>query len=225
MTAPLVSVIMPVYNAEPFVAHALESVLAQDYEPVEVLAVNDGSTDRSGEIARSYPGIRYFEHENRGASPSRNFALSQAAGEFVAFVDADDWVPPQKLSVQVGYLLEHLHVAATLGRQEWITPPPDAARDKVWGDLDGIPLLSMVIRRSVLVEMGGFQHEVGGDMDLMIRMRAAGHEFTVLPQLVLRRRYHGGNLFAGQGLAPLPLEALKAKLDRERAARAGGEGR
>lgn len=219
MSGALVSVLMPVYNAERYVAQAIESVLAQDYEPVELLVINDGSSDRSGEIARGYPQVRYFEHENRGASPSRNFALEHARGDYVAFVDADDWIPANKLSVQVGYLDEHPELAATLGRQEWVTPPPDAARDEVWGDLDGIPLLSMVIRRSVLVEMGGFKHEVGGDMDLMIRMRAAGHEFTVLPEIVLHRRYHGANLFAGQGLPPLPLAALKAKLDRERAAR------
>jgi len=214
---PLVSAIMPVYNAEAFLAEALESVFAQDYEPVEVIVVNDGSSDRSAEIARSFPGVRYFEQENQGASAARNLAIGHSAGEFIAFVDADDVFPPTKLTLQVGYLLEHPEVACVLGRQEWMQEPPNPVRDSVWGDIDGIPLLSMVARRSVLLEVGEFDEEQGGDMDFLVRLRAEGHQFVVLPDIVLHRRYHGNNLVAGRGLSPLPPISLKAKLDRERA--------
>lgn len=219
MNGPLVSVIMPVYNAEAFLAESLDSVLALDYRPIEVLVVNDGSRDRSGEIARSFAGIRYFEQENRGASEARNVAVGHASGEFVAFADADDLLPPTKLSVQVGHLLEHPALAATLGRQHWLKEPPGLARDEVWGDPDGIPLVSLVIRRSVLLEVGEFDEERGGDMDFLVRLRAAGHDFAVLPELVLHRRFHGNNLVAGRNLIPLPPASLKAKLDQERALR------
>jgi glycosyltransferase involved in cell wall biosynthesis len=212
---------MPAYNAEPFLAEALDSVFAQNYEPVEVLVVNDGSSDRTGEIARSFPALRYFEQENRGAGAARNLAIAQARGEYVAFVDADDLVPASKLSVQVGFLEENPAAAGVLGRQVWMEEPPGAARDQVYGELDGIPLVSLVIRRSLLREMGEYCDPPHEDMDMMIRLRAAGHKVEVLPEIVLHRRYHGGNQFAGQGLGPLRISSLKAQLD---ARRARGEG-
>jgi glycosyltransferase involved in cell wall biosynthesis len=213
---------MPVYNAEEFLTEALESVFAQDYSPLEVLVVDDGSQDRSAEIARSYAGIRYFEQQNQGASAARNLALAHARGEYIAFVDADDVVPPTKLSLQVSYLVEHPEVACVMGRQHWMQEPPGAARDAVWGDLEGIPLLSMVIRKSVLDEVGEFKEAPHEDMDLLVRLRAAGHKYFVLPEIVLHRRYHGKNLFAGQGLGPILPSSLKAKLDQERAKRREG---
>jgi hypothetical protein len=142
-----------------------------------------------------------------------------AAGELIAFVDADDIVPSTKLAVQVGYLLEHPEVACVLGRQHWLNPPPGLARDPVWGDLDGIPINSAVFRTRVLRELGTFDEDKGGDLDMLVRLRAAGHAFEVLPEIVLHRRYHGGNLVAGRGLTPLPAISLWEKLARERAQR------
>jgi glycosyltransferase involved in cell wall biosynthesis len=216
---PLVSAVMPVYNAEEFLAESLQSVFAQDYEPIEVIVVNDGSQDRSGEIARSFPGVRYYEQENQGASTARNHAIARANGEFVAFADADDVLPPTKLSTQVGYLLEYPDVACTLGRQHWLKEPPGAVRDAVWGDIDGIPLVSIVVRRSIIQELGGLHAAPTGDLDFLVRLREAGYKHVVLPEIVLHRRYHGENLVAGRGITPLPPMFLKAKLDRERARR------
>jgi glycosyltransferase involved in cell wall biosynthesis len=212
---------MPVFNGEQFLAEALTSVFAQDYAPIEVLVVNDGSTDRSGEIARSFPDVHYFEQENQGAGAARNLAVAHATGEYIGFVDADDLVPPLKLTLQVRHLEEHPDIACVFGRQHWMQEPPGAVRDQVWGDLDGIPLVSMVIRRQILLELGEFRPEVAPheDMDMVIRLRAAGHKQFVLPDVVLHRRYHGGNVYAGQRLDPIPFSSLKAKLDAERARR------
>jgi alpha-1,6-rhamnosyltransferase len=214
---PLVSVILPVYNAEPFLRETLDSVLAMDYEPFEVVAVDDGSTDGSVEILRSEPRVRLVEQANAGASAARNTGAHHARGALFAYVDADDLVPANKLALQVGYLLEHPDVACVLGRQEWMNPPEGLARDQVFGDLDGIPLMSMVIRADVLRELGDFDEEKGGDMDMLVRLRERGYSHHVLPEIVLHRRYHGGNLVAGRGLSPLPAISLKEKLDRERA--------
>jgi glycosyltransferase involved in cell wall biosynthesis len=219
VNGPLVSVVMPVYNGEAFLGEALDSVFAQDYAPVEVIVVNDGSTDGSAAVAQSYPDVRYFEQANGGPSAARNHAISHATGDYVAFVDSDDVVPPTKLSIQVGYLEEHPDVACVLGRQHWMQEPPGVARDGVFGDPDGIPLVSMVVRRSILLSVGDLDEEQGGDMDFLVRLRADGHRHVVLPEIVLHRRYHGNNLVAGRGLSPLPPASLKAKLDRERALR------
>jgi len=216
---PLVSVIVPVYNREQFLGETLDSIFALDYVPFEVMVVDDGSTDGSAEIAQSYADVHYFRQENRGPGAARNIGIEASRGEFVAFVDSDDVVLPHKLSAQVGYLLDHPDVTATLGRQEWITPPPNAVPDLVWGDLDGITPISIVIRRAALIEVGCFNPALRGpeDVDLLVRLREGGYRFLVLPEVVLRRRYHGDNLVAGRREAPLPLELLKTKLDRERA--------
>jgi glycosyltransferase involved in cell wall biosynthesis len=219
MSQPLVSIVMPVYNAEPFLREALDSVFAQDYEPFEVVLVDDGSTDESGAIAQSYP-LHYIRQENAGPSAARNAAIAAAQGEIIAVADSDDVWLPHKLSLQVGYLIEHPEVTATFGRQKWTTPPPDAARDRVWGDLDGIPLVSMVVRKQAVQEIGGYDPALRGpeDLDLLVRLRECGHQFTVLPEVVVLRRYHGDNLVAGRGVNPLPAALIKAKLDRARSA-------
>ncbi len=215
---PLVSVVMPVFDAEPFLRDALDSVYAQDYTPFEVIVVDDGSTDGSAAIARSYPGLRYLRQENQGPSAARNAGIEAARGEIVAFADADDVQLPGKLTAQAGYLVDHPETAATLGRQVWISPPPEAVPDRVWGDLDGVPAMSMVVRRQALLEVGGFDLALRGpeDTDLLIRLRERGFEFVVLPDVVMRRRYHGGNLAAGGRRMASAAALLKAKLDRTR---------
>jgi glycosyltransferase involved in cell wall biosynthesis len=220
MTRPLVSVIVPVYNGAGFLREALDSVFAQDYEPFEVIVVDDGSTDGSGAIARSYPEVRYIRQENQGPAAARNAGIATARGEIVAFADADDVQLPTRLSVQVGHLTERPEISATLARQVWITPPPGAVPDVVWGDLDGIPAMTMVVQKRTLAELGEFDPRLRGpeDTDLLIRMREGGHRFVVLPEIVMRRRYHGENLVAGRGDVVAPAALIRAKLERSRAA-------
>jgi glycosyltransferase involved in cell wall biosynthesis len=220
MSRPLVSVVIPVYNSERFLCETLDSVFAQDYEPFEVIVVDDGSTDGSSAIAQSYSKLHYIRQENSGPSAARNAGIAAARGEIVAFTDSDDILLPHRLSVQVGYLIEHPELTATLGRQVWTTPPPNAVPDRVWGDLDGVPPMTMVIWKRALLEVGGFDPALRGpeDTDLLIRLRELGHQFVVVPQVVMRRRYHGQNLVAGRGINPLPAALIKAKLDRARGA-------
>jgi glycosyltransferase involved in cell wall biosynthesis len=225
VTTPLVSVIIPVYNGEEFLGGSIASVLAQDYAPFEVIVVDDGSTDATADVAKSFAGVRYIHRENGGVGAAKNTGIAAARGELYANIDADDTMPPWKLRVQVEYLRTHPEITCVLGRQEWINPPPWLTRDHVYGDLDGIPLSSGVLPLRVLNELGGFDDSVGGDIDFLIRLRQSGHKFTVLPDIVLYRRFHGGNTFASQEVTgPLPLISLKAKLDRERARAAGAAG-
>jgi glycosyltransferase involved in cell wall biosynthesis len=215
---PLVSVVTPVYNGEAFLREALDSVFAQNYEPFVAIVVDDGSTDGSGAIARSYAGARYIYQENRGQSAAYNAGIEAARGEFIALADQDDVQLRHRLSVQVGHLIDHPEVTLTLGRQVWITPPPSAVPDRVWGDLDGIPLASMVFRKQAVVEIGGFDTALrtAEDTDLLVRLRERGHSFVVLPEVVVHRRYHGQNIDAGRRVTPMPASVIKAKLDRAR---------
>ena len=94
--SPLVSVIIPIYNVESYLAQCLESVLGQSYENLEILLINDGSTDSSGAIARKYaskdPRIHLFTQANAGQSAARNLGLEHAQGEYVSFIDSDDYI-------------------------------------------------------------------------------------------------------------------------------------
>lgn len=94
----MISVIVPVYNVEPYLRKCLDSIVAQTYTDLEILVIDDGSTDRCGEICDSYaerdPRIRVFHTENRGLSAARNLGLDNARGEYIGFVDSDDWIEP-----------------------------------------------------------------------------------------------------------------------------------
>ena len=122
MAEPLVSVVVASFNGERFVAETLDSVFAQDYEPYEVVFVDDGSTDRTSEIAQSYP-LRYLARENGGLAAARNTGVAVARGEYVTFIDDDDLMPPDRLSLQATRLADHAELGCVLGRQEWIDAP------------------------------------------------------------------------------------------------------
>lgn len=215
--SPLVSVIIPAYNAAAHLREALESVFAQDWRPFEVVLVDDGSGDETGAIAQSFPDVRYIPQENAGASAARNTALAASVGDFVANFDADDVLPANRLSLQATYLVQHSEIGCVLGRQEWINPPEWFTRDSVYGDVDGIPLSSAMFRRDVLLSLGGYDtaFSVGEDTDVLIRMRERGIEYAILPEIVLFRRYHDGSAAARNPHAQL-IQSLRAKLDRQR---------
>lgn len=107
---PLVSVVMPVYNGANYLMQAIDSALAQTYTNIEIIVVNDGSTDKgeTERISRSYgEKVRYFEKENGGCSSALNYGIQQARGEFISWLSHDDLYDPQKVEVQVGFYETH----------------------------------------------------------------------------------------------------------------------
>jgi glycosyltransferase involved in cell wall biosynthesis len=222
MSSPLATIVIPAYNAESTLRATLESALAQDYDQVEIVVVDDGSTDSTGEIPAEFAAVRCVRQENAGPSAARNRGLEEARGMFVAFLDADDLAPPDKLSVQVGFLLEHPDVDCVLGRQEVDVEgggaPAWIGRDRVHGDFAGVPLMSLVARRETLRTLGGFDESlrIAEDRDLLVRMRERGLKIEFLPEVVLMRRFHGHNLSFERGEEHPVFRSLKAKLDRAR---------
>ncbi len=103
MTQPLVSIIMPAYNAEKYIAEAIESVLKQDYPNFELIIINDGSKDKTESIINSFDDkrIKYYSQENKGVSAARNLGLKNMIGDFFCFLDADDFYPPKSISSRV----------------------------------------------------------------------------------------------------------------------------
>jgi glycosyltransferase involved in cell wall biosynthesis len=105
---PLVSVIVPAYNAEAHLADTLRSILDQTYRPIKVIVADDGSTDGTADVARSFgKDIVYVHHENRGPAGARNLGLKHVEGDYVAFLDADDLWHPKKLEIQVAFMEAH----------------------------------------------------------------------------------------------------------------------
>lgn len=100
---PIISVIIPVYKAEKYLHRCLNSVLTQTFRDIEILLINDGSPDKSGEICEEYAArdsrVKVFHKENGGVSSARNLGIKKAVGEWITFVDADDWLEPNVLSI------------------------------------------------------------------------------------------------------------------------------
>lgn len=108
MNNPLVSILIPVYNTEKYVAEAIESALNQTYKNIEIVIVDDGSTDRSWEIIESYrekyPNIiKTFKQENKGACAARNKAFELSTGQYIQYLDSDDLLAPDKIEHQIKY--------------------------------------------------------------------------------------------------------------------------
>lgn len=138
MHQPLISVIIPFYNMEAFLAEAVESVRHQDYSNWELLLVDDGSTDKSREIAQDYAlldrRIKYLMHEghvNKGLTASRNHALQSASGEYIALLDADDLWLPEKLSRQVAIAAAHPSCALIGGASLYWYSWQDATKEDI----------------------------------------------------------------------------------------------
>lgn len=113
---PTFSVVLPAYNAASTLGEALDSLLAQDAPaPFEVIVVDDGSTDGTGEVARSRPGVRYVAKPNGGPASARNLGVRLASSKLILFLDSDDVALPGRFARQCGYMLEHSNVALSFG--------------------------------------------------------------------------------------------------------------
>ena len=118
---PLVSVITPVYNGARHLVDAVTSIERQDYEPLEIIVVDDGSTDETPDvIAELGDRVRAFRQDNAGPAAARNRGLAEARGELLAFCDADDTWPDGKLDLQVGRLQQDPELDVVLGRVQYV---------------------------------------------------------------------------------------------------------
>ena len=223
--SPLVSAVIPVYNAQEFVAEAIRSVLDQSYKPVEIIAVDDGSTDSSAEVVAAFGDpVRLVRGTHSGIGGTRNHCVREARGEFLAFLDADDLWPADKLRKEVGCLLESPDVGMVFGGVRQFYHPglavPEEERIRMEAKvLTGYIAGAMVVRRSAFEEVGFFREDlrVGEFIEWYARAVEAGLGSRMLPDLVLLRRIHGNNTVLQQRSAQSDyLRILKAALDRRR---------
>jgi glycosyltransferase involved in cell wall biosynthesis len=205
-----VTVVIPCFNAAPFIADALRSVFDQQVGAIEVIVVDDGSVDDSVAIAESFPAVRVVRQANRGPAAARNLGVAHARGRLVAFLDADDVWLPGKLASQLALLESEPQVSVVYGAfyfwrpqqgaETLVTHPPDmeAAVRSGWLYpeilLDSlICIITAVVRRDVFDELGGFDEQLrtGEDYEFWIRV-ALRHRCLKVDRPVARYRLHEG---------------------------------
>lgn len=224
---PLVSVMIGAYNAAPYLGEAIESVFAQDYEPIELIVVDDGSTDGTADVARRFAGVKLIQQPNGGNGAARNRAVENATGELYAFLDADDRFTPGKLTLQKASLDADPRLDMVFGHvREFLSPElddetraslrPPAAEPMPWT----APNL-MLIRRESFERVGPFTTavRVGVTVDWFARAAEAGLRYAMLPEVVLERRLHTENNGLRESASRSQyLEVIRQAMQRRRAA-------
>jgi len=212
----LVSVVIPAYNAEAFIEAAVRSALEQTYSPVEVIVVNDGSTDGTQALVEGIVDerIRLLSQPNSGVNSARNQGIKAARGAFIALLDADDVWDPEKLTRQVGALQQRpewvavgafMHHMALDGRVLGVSGHPIGQaelREIRAAILNPFPISSLLVRREALEEAGLFDEQLDrdvpggvGDLDLLSRIADVG-DLGCIEQVLGGYRVHSGSLSA-----------------------------
>ena len=209
-TPPAVSVIMPVWNRERFVADAIQSILAQTYADFELIVVDDGSTDGTRSVVASFedPRLRCLPGEHRGISAAMNAGLAAAKGRFIARLDSDDWWFPDMLATQVTVLEGRPEVGLVYARGEctdsdwkplsmtWGYPlryPDETFRSMVYND--STCNITVVCRRACFERVGTYDESLQTSEDLDMWLRVARYfEFAFTDRVLARIRLHGGSI-------------------------------
>jgi glycosyltransferase involved in cell wall biosynthesis len=222
----LISVVIPAFNAEAFLAEGIESVLAQDHACIEVIVVDDGSTDRTAAVASSYP-VTCLRQANGGLAAARNAGVAAARGSFVSFLDADDLWRPSKLSTEIAHLQSHPELDYVLVRmQRSLLPgapwPPGTPASWFTEPQPGTLASAGLLRRAVLDRIGPFntRFRLGPDTDWQARAADAGTRWELLPDVLVQYRIHGNNIsYDNQAMKHEMFELLRASIARKRMAR------
>jgi glycosyltransferase involved in cell wall biosynthesis len=218
----LVSVVMAAFDEEAFIGDAIATVLAQTYTPIEVIVVDDGSTDRTADIAERH-AVTVLRQPHDGPAAARNAGLKAARGEYWTIFDADDLMPPRRIEHQVAHLEQHPEHGIVLGLTDaFVTPgqprPPHYNPD--WDD-GPFPACAgtMMARHEVLEAVGLYDEAIwmSYDVEWLARAKDAGVRAGQIDQLALRYRIHGENSSADRrAVHGAMLKLLRASIQRRR---------
>ncbi len=199
--ATLVSIVVPVYNGERFVGEAIESVLAQNYRSLEVLVVDDGSTDGTAAVVSAYGApVCYHRQENAGAAAARNTGVKLARGAVIGFLDADDLYAPKKLGLQLPRLEKSSAGEIVLGfRQYYMLANGEGGNDRFREHMEPMMALQLgcgLFRAEVFDKVGPFntQMRISDDWDWFMRARELGVGLLIHRHVVLYQRIHQRNI-------------------------------
>ena len=205
-SVPTVSVVVPVHDGAAYLAECLASILEQTVAPLEVVVVDDGSTDRSGDIARSFgEPVRCLRQPHGGPASARNHGVTEARGEFIAFLDADDLLVPQKLERQLARFAANpdLQFCDAYSQNFWSPEIPPGARNVAPRETfthGEVPkpnlIITWLLRRVLFDRLGGFDvaRRLGEDSEWWDRVGASGVAAETLDEVLAMRRLHANNL-------------------------------
>jgi glycosyltransferase involved in cell wall biosynthesis len=224
---PLVSVIIPTYNRGWVLREAIDSVLAQEFKDFELIVVNDGSTDDTGQILEAYgQDLMILRQTNRGVSAARNRGIAAAKGRLIAFLDSDDLWLPRKLSSQVDFF--NSNPAALINQTEeiWIRNGvrvnPKTRHHKFSGMIFEQSLAlclvspsAVMMKRSLFDEVGLFDEDLPAceDYDLWLRISWRYPVHLIETPLIVKRGGHGDQLSKAPGLDKFRIQALKKVIE------------
>jgi glycosyltransferase involved in cell wall biosynthesis len=220
----LVSVIIPVYNGERFLADAIQSVLVQTFRPMEIIVVDDGSTDKSAIIAKSFPDLHYTYQLHQGLASALNHGVKIASGAFLSFLDADDMWVSEKLSSQMSIMDQNPDIDIVFGHHCRFNNSEigSLAKEKInplEKPLPGYFKGTALIRRESFWRIGLFDTslKLGDFIDWFSRANEQHLKIIMLPEIVLLRRVHGDNTsFRRKDNRSDYIRIVKAALDRRR---------
>jgi glycosyltransferase involved in cell wall biosynthesis len=205
LQSPQLSVIIPTYNCDRYLGQALDSVFSQSYRDYEVIVVDDGSTDHTATLLRSYGSrVQAIHQTNQGVAVARNHGIQAARGEWVAFLDADDFLLPDKLEKRMAIATAQPHLGMIHSGWQRVNSQGEFLMDvQPWLNIPQLNLESwlrwkpvlpsaMLFRRECLEQAGGFDPRFppAEDTDLVLRLAAMGYETAWLQEITVGYRQH-----------------------------------
>ncbi len=197
----MVSVIIPVYNGERYLAEAIESVLVQTQKPNEIIVVDSESQDNTEKIARSYRQVHYIRDGGRGLANARNMGIDICRGELIAFLDYDDRWAPNKLKVQVEHLInnpkiQYVNALVKLFLEPGCTLRLGYTKKSLNRAKVGRTPGTLVARKSLFDRIGRFSSDfvIGCDVEWFVRAKDNNIPMAIIPKVLLYKRLHNTNL-------------------------------
>lgn len=226
----LISVIIPVYNREQYLAETIESVLSQTYRPLEIIIVDDGSTDGTVDVVRSFSGVvRYFFQPNSGCGAALNSGVERAEGDYLSFLGSDDLWTEEKLTLQMKLLDSAAEIDLVFAHVTHFYSPELGKRERErflcpTGKMPGYHAGTMLIRKEAYFRVGLFNadFQAGEFVDWYFRAKEKGLREMMLPDVLMKRRIHSSNLGILKRNTQTDntdmdyIRVLKAALDRRR---------
>ena len=219
----LISVVVPTYNRAAVLSEAIDSIFAQDVEPLEIIVVDDGSTDSTEEVARSYDDrVRYILQPHRGVAAARNAGLAAARGDLFAFLDSDDVWTEGSLAARLEVLATNPSALIVYGAARYRITAKDRGR---FANFDENATLSfpmvcaMLCRREAFEIVGPFDESFEHSEDVEWIARSKENEVSMLPidMVVFEYRIHGGNMTLDvKTNQAFLMRALRSSLKRRR---------
>lgn len=230
MARSLISCIVPVFNGERYLGETLDSILAQTYLSLEIIVVDDGSTDGTAEVVAGYGNrVNYVWQANAGETAARNLGLNTAQGEFIAFLDADDLWHPEKLARQIARFQERPEIDLSFTRFQNFWTPELATEEKRYQaqplsqPVSAYSICTLLARHAAFEKFGNFpDNDPLRPQNMIWFLHAAerGAVIEILPDVLMYRRLHSANLSRKNALEDF-FPILKAWRDYQRRRRDG----